>query len=64
MSYILCLICCLFSFLSGVLFAMIKGLTVGKKQQEELTDEEILEQKKTKKEYEDFLKFDGFSSSD
>lgn len=59
MIYILCLICCLFSFLCGILFAMIKGISVKKNEISELTEADKLKKEKEKREYENFLKYDG-----
>ncbi len=56
---ILVLICCLFSFLSGFIFAMIKGAPIERKERPELTETEKRKLEKEKKEYENFLTYDG-----
>lgn len=56
---ILVLICCLLSFLGGFIFALVKGAPIERKDRPELTEAEKRKLEKEKKEYENFLTYDG-----
>ncbi len=59
LALILVLLCCLISFLSGFLFAVIKGVAYKKKKTPELTENEKRKLRLSEMEYNNFLNYTG-----
>ena len=59
LALLLALLCCLASFLSGFLYAEVKGVGVKEKKTPELTENEKRKLENYKKEYNNFMNYSG-----